>query len=76
MAYPKDTHVPATFTILNFLVDDVDQAVDDLNRRGVRFEYLRDPALKTDEKGVIRGLEKGEGPNIAWFKDPRATSCR
>jgi catechol 2,3-dioxygenase-like lactoylglutathione lyase family enzyme len=70
IAYPKDNHIPATFTILNFPVDDIDQAVDELTRRGVRLEYINDPALKTDAKGVFRGLERGEGPNIAWFKDP------
>jgi catechol 2,3-dioxygenase-like lactoylglutathione lyase family enzyme len=70
IAYPKDNHTPATFTILNFPVDDIDEAVDELNRRGVRFEYINDPALKTDAKGILRGLKSGEGPNIAWFKDP------
>lgn len=70
IAYPKDDHTPATFTILNFPVDDIDKAVDELTRRGVRFEYLNDPELKTDEKGVHRGLDRGEGPNIAWFRDP------
>jgi catechol 2,3-dioxygenase-like lactoylglutathione lyase family enzyme len=70
IAYPKDNHTPATFTILNFPVDDIDEAVDELNRRGVRFEYIDDPGLKTDAKGILRGLEIGEGPNIAWFKDP------
>jgi catechol 2,3-dioxygenase-like lactoylglutathione lyase family enzyme len=70
LVYPKDDHAPASFTILNFPVDDIEQAVDELNRRGVRFEYLNDPELKTDEKGIHRGAERGEGPNIAWFKDP------
>ena len=70
IAYPKDNHVPATFTILNFPVDDIDEAVEELTRRGVRFEYISDPEVKADEKGVFRGLERGEGPNIAWFTDP------
>ena len=65
LVYPKDDHVPATFTILNFPVDDIDQAVDALRERGVRFEHY-DGELKTDEKGIFRG----QGPNIAWFRDP------
>jgi catechol 2,3-dioxygenase-like lactoylglutathione lyase family enzyme len=65
--YPKDNHIPATFTILNFPVDDVEQAVDDLTERGVRFEIYNQPEIKTDKKGIARG---DEGPTIAWFKDP------
>ena len=64
--YPKPNHVPATFTVLNFPVDDVDLAVDELKKRGVRFEQYDLPDLKTDEKGIMRG----NGPTIAWFKDP------
>ena len=64
--YPKPNHVPATFTVLNFPVDDVDLAVDELKKRGVRFEQYNLPDLKTDEKGIMRG----NGPTIAWFKDP------
>ena len=67
--YPKPNHQPATFTILNFPVDSIDQAVDQLNSRGVSFEHY-DGELKSDEKGIFRGAEHGEGPNIAWFKDP------
>ena len=63
--YPKDDHVPATFTVLNFPVDDVEQAVDELTQAGVRFEQY-EGELQTDEKGIFRG----EGPTIAWFKDP------
>lgn len=63
--YPKDDHVPATFTVLNFPVDDVEAAVDRLTEAGVRFEHYEE--LGTDEKGIVRG---GEGPTIAWFKDP------
>jgi predicted enzyme related to lactoylglutathione lyase len=66
LIYPKDNHVPATFTILNFPVDDVEKAVDDLTKRGVRFEVYNEGDLKTDEKGIFRG----EGPKIAWFTDP------
>jgi catechol 2,3-dioxygenase-like lactoylglutathione lyase family enzyme len=65
--YPKDNHTPATFTILNFPVENVEQAVDDLTEHGVRFEIYNQPEIKTDEKGIARG---GEGPTIAWFKDP------
>jgi hypothetical protein len=64
--YPKDNHVPATFTILNFPVADIEQAVDALTARGVRFEHYNLGDLVTDEKGIARG----GGPNIAWFTDP------
>jgi predicted enzyme related to lactoylglutathione lyase len=63
--YPKEDHTPATFTILNFPVVDVDQAVDQLSERGVTFE--RYEGFEQDEKGVARG---DEGPAIAWFTDP------
>ena len=65
LAYPKgDQHTPATFTILNFQVEDIDTAVDELTRRGVVFQ--RYPGLEADEKGIVRG----GGPLIAWFTDP------
>jgi catechol 2,3-dioxygenase-like lactoylglutathione lyase family enzyme len=64
MIYPKPDFMPATYTILNFQVPDVDEAVDELTRRGVRFE--RYAGLEQDEKGIFRG----EGPTIAWFTDP------
>jgi catechol 2,3-dioxygenase-like lactoylglutathione lyase family enzyme len=66
MIYPKENHVPATFTILNFPVDDIDKAVDELSARGVTFE--RYDGFNQDEKGVARD----QGPYIAWFKDPAA----
>jgi catechol 2,3-dioxygenase-like lactoylglutathione lyase family enzyme len=66
LIYPKPNHVPATFTVLNFPVKDVDLAVDELTKRGVRFEKYDLLDLKTDEKGIMRG----NGPTIAWFKDP------
>jgi catechol 2,3-dioxygenase-like lactoylglutathione lyase family enzyme len=66
LIYPKPNHVAATFTILNFPVDNVDKAVDELTKRGVRFETYTDPTLKTDGRGIFRG----GGPVIAWFKDP------
>jgi catechol 2,3-dioxygenase-like lactoylglutathione lyase family enzyme len=64
LVYPKPDFVPATYTILNFPVEDVDGAVDELTSRGVEFE--RYEGFDQDEKGVSRG----EGPTIAWFKDP------
>jgi len=66
LIYPKPNHVPATFTILNFPVKDVDLTVEELTKRGVRFEMYDLPNLKTDKKGIMRG----NGPTIAWFKDP------
>ena len=66
LIYPKPNHEPATYTILNFPVADVDAAVDDLASRGVAFELYDEPDLKTDEKGIFRG----QGPTIAWFRDP------
>ena len=65
LIYPKPNHAPATFTILNFPVDNIEEAVEQLTKRGVRFERY-DGTLKTDEKGTFRG----GGPLIAWFKDP------
>jgi catechol 2,3-dioxygenase-like lactoylglutathione lyase family enzyme len=64
MVYPKPDYTPATYTVLNFIVDDVDAAVDELTARGVEFE--RYEGLDQDEKGIARG----NGPDIAWFKDP------
>ena len=66
LIYPKPNHVPATFTVLNFPVDSVDKAVEELTKRGVRFQIYNEPDLKTDERGIFRG----GGPIIAWFKDP------
>jgi catechol 2,3-dioxygenase-like lactoylglutathione lyase family enzyme len=64
LVYPKSDHTPATYTILNFPVDDIDQAVDELTARGVQFE--RYDGTAQDQKGISRG----GGPYIAWFKDP------
>jgi catechol 2,3-dioxygenase-like lactoylglutathione lyase family enzyme len=64
--YPKPNHEPATFTVLNFPVDDVDATVDRLTTAGIAFE--RYPGMEQDEKGIVRGDAKG--PDIAWFKDP------
>jgi len=64
LVYAKDDHTPASFTVLNFPVPDVEQAVDQLEARGVTFEHYENPP--TDEKGIMRA----GGPLIAWFTDP------
>jgi len=64
IVYPKPDHTPATYTILNFPVDDIDKVVDELNARGVQFE--RYDGMEQDE----RSIHRGGGPYIAWFKDP------
>lgn len=68
--YPKENHVPATFTVLNFVVDDIDQAVNELTQRNVTFERYDTMPGAQDEKGIARGLKAHQGPDIAWFKDP------
>jgi catechol 2,3-dioxygenase-like lactoylglutathione lyase family enzyme len=68
-AYPKPNHEPATFTILNLVVENIDEAVDELNKRGIQFEHF-EGELKTDAKGIARGKKQNMGPDIAWFKDP------
>ena len=65
--YPKDGHAPATFTVLNFPVADIDSAVGALAGRGVVFERYEG---MTDDRGIARGLSAGRGPDIAWFRDP------
>jgi len=64
MVYPKEHHTPATFTILNFPVDDIEVAVEELNARGIEFEDYE--GMVQDENGILRS----GGPLIAWFKDP------
>jgi catechol 2,3-dioxygenase-like lactoylglutathione lyase family enzyme len=66
IVYPKANHAPATFTVLNFPVDDIEKELQNLKEKGVRFEIYNEPDLQTDEKGILRG----KGPLIAWFKDP------
>jgi predicted enzyme related to lactoylglutathione lyase len=67
--YPKQDHKPASFTVLNFQVDDIDEAVNRLKGLGIKFEsYGGD--IPTDENDIFRGGEHNMGPNIAWFKDP------
>jgi predicted enzyme related to lactoylglutathione lyase len=66
--YPKPNHAPATFTVLNFQVKDIEATVDELSGAGVKFEHY-DGELQTDKKGIMHG--NGQGPGaIAWFKDP------
>jgi catechol 2,3-dioxygenase-like lactoylglutathione lyase family enzyme len=67
LIYPKgDAHEPASFTVLNFPVDDIEAAVDELSGRGIEFERYEGIEIETDAKGIFRG----GGPLIAWFKDP------
>ena len=64
--YPKPNHTPASFTVLNFPVKDIEEAVEELKTLGVKLEKYNQPELKTDERGIM----KGPGMQIAWFKDP------
>ena len=66
LVYPSADHEPGSYTVLNFPVLDIDAAVDELSRRGVRFEKYDDPQMTTDE----RGINRSGGPLIAWFSDP------
>ena len=66
LVYAKPNHTPASFTILNFPVEDVEAAVDDLNARGVTTKIYPDDVMPSDSKGIMRG----NGPDIAWFRDP------
>lgn len=69
--YEKPEHEPATFTVLNFVVDDIDKAVAQLSDKGISFEnYDLGNGIKQDDKGILRGLSANMGPDIAWFKDP------
>src|SRR6201996_3922852 len=68
MIYPKPNHTPATFTVLNFPVDDLEKTVDELISKGVKFEHYDMGDIKTSEKGIVYG--NGQGPDIAWFTDP------
>ncbi len=65
--YQKDNHEPASFTILNFPVDDIDKAVGELKAAGIELEHYEG---MTDDQGIARGLSAHRGPDIAWFKDP------
>ena len=66
--YPKDNHEPATFTVLNLVVDNVDAAVDELTAKGVKFEIYE--GFGQNEKGIAQSPDLAKGPSIAWFKDP------
>lgn len=66
--YPKEDHEPATYTVLNFPVTEIDEAVEKLTALGIEFERYEE--MEADSKGIVRGLESGRGPDIAWFKDP------
>jgi len=69
--YEKDNHEPATYTALNFVVDDIDKSVDELVVGGVKMEhYDLGNGATPDEKGILRGRAANMGPDIAWFKDP------
>jgi catechol 2,3-dioxygenase-like lactoylglutathione lyase family enzyme len=68
--YDKPDHQPASFTILNFAVDDIDAAVDELGKAGVQFEHYDNMPAAQDEKEILRGRAANQGPDIAWFKDP------
>lgn len=65
--YPKQNHVPAEFTVLNFVVKDIDAAVDYLRDQGVKFEVYE--GFEQDEKGIARSQDPSSGPSVAWFKD-------
>lgn len=66
MVYPKEDHIPATYTALNFTVEGIEEAVAELKKRGVEFEQYEDDPIKTDSNGISRGY----GVAMAWFKDP------
>jgi extradiol dioxygenase family protein len=70
LVYQQPGSTPASYTILNFPVDDIDKTVDELNSRGVSFERYEGFPFEQDEKGIARGLAANQGPDIAWFKDP------
>lgn len=70
LVYPKENHQPATFTVLNFPVDNIDKTVDKLREKGVEFEHYDDEMIKTDKKGIARSDSPEKGPSVAWFKDP------
>ncbi|HTE21927.1 MAG TPA: VOC family protein [Candidatus Limnocylindria bacterium] len=66
--YPKEDHTPASFTIINFPVDDINKAVEQLKSKGVELEHYE--GMYQDEDGIARGIAANQGPDIAWFKDP------
>ena len=68
--YGKENHEPATFTVLNFPVADIESTVDELASKGVEFIHYDELPAPQDERGILRGKAAGQGPDIAWFKDP------
>lgn len=68
MIYPKPNHQAATYTVLNFIVSNIDEAADELIAKGVSFEKYE--GFNQDDKGIARSDDPSRGPNIAWFKDP------
>jgi catechol 2,3-dioxygenase-like lactoylglutathione lyase family enzyme len=68
LVYPTETHRPGSYTVLNFPVEDIDAAVEELGKRGVTLE--RYEGAPHDDKGIVRGLSNDMGPDIAWFQDP------
>lgn len=71
--YPKPNHQPATYTVLNFVVDDIDEAVEELTSKGVTFEHYDEivPGVQQEPNGIMRtDNPETDGPSIAWFKDP------
>jgi predicted enzyme related to lactoylglutathione lyase len=68
--YQKDNHQPATYTVLNFPVDDIDKAVEELVKKGITLERYDNIGFEQDGKGIVRGKAAGMGPDIAWFTDP------
>lgn len=68
--YQKDDHVAASYTILNFIVEDIDATIDGLVEKGVTFERYNNMPAAQDERGILRGKAANQGPDIAWFKDP------
>jgi len=72
LMYPKPDHVPATYTILNFPVNDIEATLKVLQEKGVEFENV--PGIEQDGMNIMRGKAMGMGPDIAWFKDPAGNS--
>lgn len=68
--YEKEDHTPASFTILNFVVKNIDATIDELAAQGISMEIYDNMPAPQDERGVLRGLAANMGPDIAWFKDP------
>ena len=68
--YGKENHEPATFTVLNFPVADIEETIDQLVAKGVQFIHYDELPAPQDERGILRGKAAGYGPDIAWFKDP------